>query len=136
MTKRTKIALVLMLTSWVAIALLITSAGVEYIFDVKIKLNSLWVYCFTTLPLVLGFIILQPKIIFFLCAVLIPFGSAMVGAVTNFEIWKKWYYWTASIPCVAYMFWFLLNTTAKKTIQSELDNPSYAVRNSENPLNH
>jgi len=118
MNLRNKIALGLLLLSASAFILCLALATIEYLFRLKIEISEFWIISVVAGPLMLSLLIQSPKLIFFLIALLIPFGTALYGAVTHTELWKEWNFWVMTFGCVAYMFYFLLKNTTQGTIKS------------------
>ena len=111
MKLRQKVGAWLVIYSAFAFILLLVGVGLEVAFGLTIKMPKIFfTHSFTTIPLV-GTILIYPRMIFFCIAILIPLLTAMIGVENDFEIWKEWYFWILTAGCVAYMFYFLLNTT-------------------------
>lgn len=111
MNLRQKIGVALITYSSFAFVFLIFAIVAELIFGIKIELRKeFFTHSFLTAPLV-GTLLIYPRMIFFCIAIVIPLLVAFIGVEKNFEIWKEWYFWILTAVCVAYMFYFLLNTT-------------------------
>ncbi len=118
MNLRIKTSLILFIYAVSVYLLTFLVAGIDYIFELKIKGNVELIFHSVHASLALAIILLQPKIIFFMIAVAIPLATAIIGEINGKEIWKEWYYWLLTAVCVTYMAWYLLTSIDKRTNQA------------------
>lgn len=118
MEKRIQIAFVLILGGCLGTAFWFTLGLVQRVFELKIDGNIWWLLGTTGVPAILGGCILYPKLILLFVALLTPFGAALYGAISGYEIWNEWFFWPVTVICVAVMAYVLLDTFKERTIQS------------------